>query len=250
MNRFLESPIVENTNILLMTKGGQNNIRYYIDKYPEYKNKFREITYIGYSLDEFSNIKPYTFDRYIITYAGRLYKDWICPKMFLKAFANFVKQNNISSQQIQIKFFVKGWLEEYDILIRSLDIDDYIDLSGFIKKEKLFSILKGSNLLIYINGSRKTSNTMILSKFWDYVASGTSILMLADKDFIIRELVRKYELGFVANENDFRDIQKALSEAYYKSKTKNKLKKDQINSIFSRKNHDLAFVNIITELFN
>ncbi|MFP4001847.1 MAG: hypothetical protein ACLFU5_08115, partial [Thermoplasmata archaeon] len=81
---LLEAPTVKYADRILFPIGGKSSKEYFKANYPQNHYKAEYTAYQGYNKEEFNNIKRNKFDKYTITYAGRLYDDWITPISFLK----------------------------------------------------------------------------------------------------------------------------------------------------------------------
>lgn len=244
LNKLIEVPTVLMADKILTIKGFNSYKGYYKKKYPELAEKFHALPYPGYPSHVYDEIEAKNFDKFTITYAGTFYDYWIEPISFLKGFSKFVKSNGISPDEIQILFFCRGWKNEYSELIGYLGLSRFIKRTGFVSKEEIISVMKGSDLLLYINGSDKTRKDMVHSKFYDYVASGSLLLLLSKEGFEISRLVKKYGLGVTADEFKSADISKVLARVYY-NKEKYQKSRTSTSKIFTRKTHDQAFVDIL-----
>jgi hypothetical protein len=247
LNRFLETYIVKNADIILKGKGSQCSNEYFRSKYPTEVDKFIETGYQGYDKTLFNLINAKHYDCFTITYAGRFYKNWIEPQKFLRAFADFVKINNLEPEDIQFRVYTKGWVEEYEQLVENLNLKDYLKINNYVSIKEIIAILKGSNLLLYINGSNKTTRDMINSKFWNYIGSGKPILVLSKEGFDICSIVRKYNLGYIAEEYNIEDIIEKINLAYTQSFTGYK-NVNEISELFSRDHRNQILIKILDNI--
>lgn len=239
---LMEKISIKKADKILIDAGSVCTLNHFKKNYPNKLEKVTKLPYMGYKKEDFEGIDPKKYDRYTITYAGRLYKNWIDPSNFIKAFSKFVEKNELIDEDIKVNFFVKNWDENYSKLINELNLIDYFNVEEFIEREELISVLKGSDLLLYLHGSNKTKNNMIHSKLWEYIGSGSPVLVLGNRNHEIYNLIRENKLGLFAEEYDEMDILKKLEIAYEKNiNIKN-------SGRFTRKKHDEKFYEEIIEL--
>ncbi|MFW6040710.1 MAG: hypothetical protein ACOC85_02625, partial [Thermoplasmatota archaeon] len=243
MKSLLEGPVVRFTDKVVTVKGSQGSIDYLKNKYPNYREKFEELPYMGYKKDDFENLDKREFDKFTITYAGRFYEDWIEPDVFLKGFVEFVRESDLSTDDIQLRFYCKGWRKKHSDLAKRLDIEKYISISGYLPKEEIFSIMKASDLLLYIHGANNSRKDMIHTKFYDYIGAGRAIFGLAGEDTDVRNVIEKHGLGVVVDENSVEDVKKGLEKIVVRDKEVFVQKESR--DLFTRERHDRRFFEIL-----
>ncbi|MFW6196415.1 MAG: hypothetical protein ACOC5D_03670 [Thermoplasmatota archaeon] len=247
MRSLLEGPTVKSADKILKGKGHKVPDSYFKINYPKEYKKVSQTAYQGYHKEEFNGIEPKNFEKYTITYAGRLYDEWITPTTFLKGFARFVKEYDISTEYIQVLFYVKGWKKEYDELSKELGVADYLKINGFVSSDQIKRIIAGSDLLLYISGSKISNKNMINSKFWDYIESRRPLLVLTEKNSTISDFVNEFNLGYLAEEYDIQDISDKLFKAY-DEEHKGYDNVSKLDEKFDRKLYNKNFYREIEEL--
>lgn len=244
---FLEPFIMRNADLVLKGKGGKCTDQYFDQKYPENAEKVSDSYYQGYDKNKTKNIVAKDFDRFTILYAGRFYKNWIEPITFLKGLSMFVEENDIAPKDLEVKFHVKKWANNYDEVLKENELEPFVEINDFVEFEEIISIMKGSDLCLYIAGVNKSHKNMINSKFWDYIATRSTILLLSEEDFLLNKIVRKFNLGFVAMEEEPKDIAKKLEKAYKEGHSGYK-NKDELDKLFDRDKYDETFFDQIEDL--
>ncbi|WP_297758805.1 glycosyltransferase [uncultured Shimia sp.] len=71
---------------------------------------------------------------------------------------------------------------------------DIVD-NGRVSREKALDAQKNASVLMVALGKDPSEKTFLPGKFFEYVGSGRPIIVLADEDYEICQIVRKYELG-------------------------------------------------------
>ncbi|MFW6040704.1 MAG: glycosyltransferase [Thermoplasmatota archaeon] len=242
--KIVERFIVKYSNLITIAKGVPKIKDYFENNY-SCSDKIVELPYSGLNKDDFDSVKPTKFDKYTIVYAGRFYKDWIEPNIFLEAFSKFVAENDVTPQNIQIKFYCKGWRKEHDKLIERLELKEYIDIESYVPRDEIISIMKGADLLLYIHGSNESH---IYSKFWDYTGSGTLQLILGYEKFPTKEIVKKYDLGIIVHPKDVSKIKNALEKLYF-GDINIQPKSNEVAAKYTRERRDYSFIEEIEEMF-
>lgn len=243
---LIEKPLVRFADKIIIIDGSQVSMDYLIQTYPNQSGKFDALPYMGFDHALFKKISPRNFDKFTITYAGTLYEDWINPRYFLIAFSRFVLEYGLSPDDLQVNFYVRGWRNVYDELISELDIGEYIHVHDFVKGDEVIAILKGSDILLYINGSAKTREDMLHSKFYDYLGSRSPLLVLAGKNYHVSRIVEDYSLGLVSSEDNIAEISNALKIMFDKKVSINR--NNQVEELFDRKKHDSYFSSVLENL--
>lgn len=246
LNRLIEGPTVINSDLILKGKGSQCSDEYFEINYGM-GDKVKLTSYQGYDLEKFKDISPKEFEKYTITYAGRFYNGWIEPSNFLRGFKRFVVRTKLTPEDIQILFYQKGMDEKNLKLIKELGLSEYIDINGYVETNEIISIMKGSDLLMYITGSGKSNKKMIHSKFWDYIVSRSDILFLTKKGYKVNLYAGKFKLGYLADEDDPAEISNKLKEAYYDPK-ETYVSNEKMDKIFNRDIYNEVFVKRLKEI--
>jgi glycosyltransferase involved in cell wall biosynthesis len=217
-------------------------------KYPDQpSNKFITIPH-GFDPHDFLNVKRIPTKKFTITYTGSFYGRRN-PKNFLQAIKELVDENKKVKNDIQIQFIgnnevVKKYMKDYNI-------NSIIRTKGFVPHKEIFSILKGSDILLLIIGSGKDSDKISTGKIFEYMGSGTPILALIPNG-VAADIIKSANIGTIVDPENIRNIKTTILEYYEKYKKNNlqimsnKKTVQQYNVINLTKN----FSNILNVLCN
>ncbi len=115
------------------------------------------------------------------------------------------------------------------------------------RKEEIFSILKGSDLLLYIHGTENSRKDIIHSKFYDYIGSGTLIFFMGERDTEIARLIDENRFGVVVDEKSIDEVEEYLKKI---SKREEKtIVSEDVKQKFIREHNDGEFLEEIERLF-
>lgn len=179
---------------------------YFERRYPGITEKVVQLPPMGYLDASFSSADPVEYDRFTLTYAGSFYEGWIEPFSLLNGLG-IHKQTG--GDRVTAQFY-GDWNGAYDEAARDADVKDWITTHEFVPHERIVSVLKGSDALLYIGGDDPGNRRNLPSKLWDYVGAGVPILAVVDPSFRVAEFVREYGLGLVVSPGDEAGIAAAI----------------------------------------
>jgi glycosyltransferase involved in cell wall biosynthesis len=178
-------------------------------------NKTGVALYNGYVEEDF---KPITvaekFQPFTITYVGTLY-DGQKVEVFCAAFKKLIDNypaaktkiifpglNFYSAQQLRIEKEMKGY-------------ENYYECTARMERHKILAIEKQSHLLLHVAWDEHSG--IIASKIYEYIASGTFILVTPTDNGAIEEIITKSNCGICTKSvNDTFDFLKIEYEKYLK----------------------------------
>lgn len=180
----------------------------YFEKYDVPSERVIKLPPIGYEKEKFDPADADTYEEFTITYAGSFYEGWIEPYTFLTGLGRYIEQTE--DRQLRAQFY-GDWSSEYRVAASEAGVTDFIETNEFIPHEEIISVLKGSDLLLYIGGSDPGNHRNLPSKLWDYVGAQRPILAVVDPTFRVADFVREHDLGLVADAKDPDSVVDALA---------------------------------------
>lgn len=181
----------------------------YFEKYDMSSERIIKLPPIGYEKEKFDAADADTHDDFTITYAGSFYEGWIEPYTFLTGLGKYIDRTG--DQRLRIQFY-GDWSSMYRDAASKAGVVDYLETNEFIPHEEIISVLKGSDLLLYIGGSDPGNRRNLPSKLWDYVGARRPILAVVDPTFRVAEFVREHNLGLVADATDSDSVANTLAK--------------------------------------
>ncbi len=143
------------------------------------------------------------------------------PKLFLKAISELIDEKKISPELIEIHLVgLMSDFEDGHSIVTYVDefrLTDQIFLKGFVPREDAFRYDFEADVLLLVIGvtNKQGLSTYGLSgKVFDYVITGKPILALAQEDGMTYRLLRKNNIGVIANPCDLKDIKGKVLELY------------------------------------
>jgi glycosyltransferase involved in cell wall biosynthesis len=183
-------------------------LKSYQRRYPEYE-RFVLIPN-GVDLEDFAQVSdmplPSTFR---ITYLGKISnRD---PISFFQAFKLFLEDPDVGEGACSA-VFPEYMAPELWRDVSQLGLESSIEQVPMLELEDYKYALANSSVLLSINV--KGYSAAIAGKMYEYWATGRPILLI-DKDGAGANLVRRFDLGLVADPDDVEGIHKALRKLYF-----------------------------------
>ena len=206
IRKKIETHIVSSANKIIWYDGIQISDDYFDKTYTNTSN-IEQLPPIGFETEKFDTIAPKPFELFTITYAGSFYDGWIEPYEFLQGLNTYITKTN--NQTIQALFY-GDWDDNYKQFVSERGISNCVQTYSFVPHQKIVSVLKGSDVLLYIGGTDTRNSNNLPSKLYDYIGAKRPILALADPSFRVAEVIRNYELGIVVHPDDTEKIAQAI----------------------------------------
>lgn len=193
--------------------------KYYIERYPRIdKEKFVTITN-GFDCEDFKRFhgsKGRDNERFLITLAGT-FNDNVppldadqSPYYFLKGLAKLLNEKDISNS-IRVRFVGK-FGENNKNFVKSLGLEEIIELTGYVPHEKSIEYQIEADLLLLII-SECESNFVLTGKLFEYIGARKPILALVP-DGEAKDLIMRESLGKTVNPRDIDRIKDTIYEFY------------------------------------
>ncbi len=204
------------SEINLINKGGLHKLLNYFETYFEKKwvgtsslvtassqpiadhvgalvNKIGYSLYNGFVAEDFAAVQSLPkFKEFTITYVGTLY-DGQKAELFCEAFKKLVDANPNAS--IKLVFpglsFYKAQQQRIERALKGYE--NFYECTERVERSKILAIEKQSHLLLHVAWDEQSG--IIASKIYEYIASGTFILVSPTDGGAIEEIVRQSESG-------------------------------------------------------
>ncbi len=180
------------------------------NRYPRVTHKFHLIPHTGFDADDFVGYRRAapTDGPLRVCYTGSFYGDSITPVAFLQALASYLTNKNALPVQA---LFAGDWHADYDRLSSELGLEPHVQPLGRLSRAACVELWQHSHVVLLILSDSGDDVDRIPSKFWDYVASGATILALVAADGRLAELIRTQSLGVAVPPCDVEAIERAIS---------------------------------------
>ncbi len=217
------------------------------DGISEYTGVSGYALYNGYEPADFENIrniKPY--DDFTISYIGTLYPGQQI-EIFCEAFKKLI--NTVNNPKIKLLFpglaFYKDQADRIIDLLKGYE--EYYEITERTDRNKILESEVKSHLFLHV--AWKGYKGVVASKIYEYIASGSYILVTPSDNGVIEEIVRSSECGTITNNaDDTYNFLLSLYEKYLKGiKITNDVEKDCVKQ-FSREEQVKKLSNILSEI--
>ena len=187
--------------------------------------------YNGFVQSDFDGITDSKFDNFTITYIGTLYVGQRI-ELFLSAYKKFIDENE--GLQVMLYFpglsFTKNQADRVTEFMKGYE--KYFECTERMERKKILEIEKRSHLLLHVAWNEKG---IIASKIYEYIASGSYILVAPSDKSSIQEIVEASGCGVCLSETD--EIYAFLKQEY-SNYLEGKIRKNQTEQpqikLFSR----------------
>ena len=211
---LLEAWVVRQANhIICVTEYMKRD---FINRYPFIKNK---ISYIpnGYDPEDYENLKPlreFDEDCFVITHTGTFYGPR-SPIPIFKALSLLQQKSPELVRKIRLQLI---GMPEYNgkhlkDIATQFGISHLVRVIPTVPKSKALAYLKGSNALLLIGFKGKNSKIQVSAKFYEYLAIGKPILILAPQKSDVAEIFYSTSIpGEICEPDNIPDITDKLAK--------------------------------------
>ena len=182
----------------------------YIERYPEYKEKFITITN-GFDISDKveENIKS---KKFIINYSG-IVVDGQSPEIFLKAVEELILTNSNFKEDLLVNF-TGSIIDKYTYLFENENIKDNIKINGYKPHDIVLKEMKQSSINLLILPDTEESKGIYSGKIFDYILSEKPILGIMPLGGVASELINSKKIGIAVEYNDLDAIRNFIEETY------------------------------------
>ena len=184
----------------------------------------------GYDPEDFSALQPEMVqamgevERCLIVYSGSFYGQRQTAQKFLQALKRTLEGPTISRERLRVRFVGNAGKQTLE-QIQSYSLQDVCQATGYLPHRESLLHLMAADILLLIIGRGPGSEAVFTGKIFEYLASGKTILCLADPG-AAADLVREAQAGVVVDPEDIAEIA-AKIESLYQEWDSGRLKRQQ-----------------------
>lgn len=206
--RELEAEVIKYADKVINVTEDITNM--YIERYPEYKEKFITITN-GFDISDKveENIKS---KKFIINYSG-IVVDGQSPEIFLKAVEELILTNSNFKEDLLVNF-TGSIIDKYIYLFENENIKDNIKINGYKPHDIVLKEMKESSINLLILPDTEESKGIYSGKIFDYILSEKPILGIMPLGGVASELINSKKIGIAVEYNDLDAIRNFIEETY------------------------------------
>lgn len=208
LERRMERAVLNEANkILTVSRGVQEDL---LSRHPEQRDGRWQLLSNGFDAADFTGIAPAPKDdKIIITYVGSLYGARN-PEHLLRALESLQTTQRELLEKLCVRFVGRVG-EPIAARIRSSPVNFIFEMIPYLPHRESLSYLLGSDVLLLIIDDAPANSGILTGKLYEYIGAGKPILALAPEGEAA-ELIRSYQLGWVAPPNDAAAILNILRE--------------------------------------
>lgn len=202
----------------------------------------------GFDAEDFQELKNHESSKFKpntelkISYIGTILGPMVSNN-YIEGIAKFIRKNKDISD---ISFNLVGKFDKIILdKVNSLNMDK-IKVFSFVEHQKALEWMRNSDVLVMILTDDKEGAMAFTGKFFEYLITEKPILALVPEGEVSK-IVRRCNLGEVANPDDEQEISDAI-ERLYKRYTEGNLKvnrNEKLLNIFDRKNLAKKLENLL-----
>jgi glycosyltransferase involved in cell wall biosynthesis len=172
----------------------------------------------GYDPQDFAALQPETIQAasetgcFLIVYSGSFYGQRQSAEKFLQALALSVEGGQIPRKEVRVRFVGNAGRHTLE-LIEANGLNDVCEATGYLPHRQSLAHLMAADVLLLIVGRGAGSQAVFTGKIFEYLASGKTILCLADAG-AAADLVREAQAGEVVDPEDVAAIGARIAKLY------------------------------------
>jgi glycosyltransferase involved in cell wall biosynthesis len=172
----------------------------------------------GYDPEDFSILQTEVIqtaremDRFLIVYSGSFYGKRQTAQKFFQALKLSLEAQDISRERLRVRFVGNAGKNTLE-LIETTGLKDVCEATGFLPHRQSLAHIMAADVLLLIVGRGPGSEAVFTGKIFEYLASGKTILCLADPG-AAADLVREARAGVVVDPEDIAAIAAQIEILY------------------------------------
>jgi glycosyltransferase involved in cell wall biosynthesis len=174
----------------------------------------------GFDPEDFNLPQGETFpkvNKFRITYSGTFIEKRT-PKYFLQALHKLLKEKPGIRNNIEA-CFVGNFRKENEKIVDKLNLQDVVNIVGYVEHKECTKYLLSSDVLWLIIGKGKGEDMMSTGKLFEYIGARKPIIGCVPEG-IAKTTILESKAGLVTEPYDVEGISKAIYEFYLKYKKK------------------------------
>lgn len=210
LNRELERAVIERADALVFnSKGVQDAVLW---KYPEACLKKAVVIPHCYDPDLYTVGPVPLNDRCVFTYTGSFY-GLRSPMPLLHALRRLRDERPADMLRMEFRF-IGSTPARYRRAIRELGLASVIRVESWVDYLENLKYMKRSDILLVIDASLEEESIFEPAKLIDYLGAQKSVLAISSLNGIAGRMVRRFDVGEVADPRDIAGIQRAIVRLY------------------------------------
>lgn len=157
-------------------------------------------------------------DRFLIIYAGNLYKGKRDPLTLFKVIADLLDQGIINQNRLKINFYgqPEDWIQDE---INQYDLQNIVTLCGQVQRDLILNEQRKAQLLLLLTWNHPEERMVCPGKLYEYLAAHRPILSVGNTyGGVVSDLLKKTQAGVhVQNEMELKEYVTKTYQEYEKT---------------------------------
>lgn len=203
---YWESLCLKTADLVIFTTKSQ--LDHQLSVFPGLKPKKCLVIPNGWEPSDFVNTEKIIKKKKKITVSFIGYLGWhIALKNFLEILKITVDNHSEFTKDLKVKFI--GKKVEYTMSqLNAFPYQDMLEINDHIQKKQSNQMMQEQTALLMINSER--FNRYIPGKLYDYLASGSPILVFGDYPGEINQIIKNLGAGIIIDDDDPKQLEEAL----------------------------------------
>lgn len=133
---------------------------------------------------------------FVFGYTGSFTSQGRSPRHFIDAFYKVLTSQREWRKRVKIKFVGQFWPEDI-AYIKSLGLENYIEITGFLPHSESIRHLAGFDVAVVIGEACPGNRNTIPEKIYEYMLFRKPVLAIVPEDGATAELIRSNNIGIV-----------------------------------------------------
>ena len=182
----------------------------YIERYPEFKDKFITITN-GFDINDKVSI-DLEKDKFIINYSG-IVTDGQDPNIIISAIKMIIKENSNFNNDFIINF-TGSIHEKYMYLFEDEELKNKIKVNSYIPHSEVLKEMKKASINLIILPNIEESKGIYTGKIFDYILSERPILGVMPSGGVASNLINSTGIGKSIGFDDINEAKEFIESIY------------------------------------
>ncbi len=171
-------------------------------------NGYDEEDFLGLDASKKNNSK------FTMTYTGMLYGRRK-PDTFFAALSQLIQENKIAKEKVHVQLIGNFVVEKLTETIKSYGLRDVVHILSYMPHKQCINELLKSDALLLIEGTGRGAEAFYTGKVFEYMNTQRPVLAILPENGVAAELVKKSNIGLVADFDNVNQIKQNILEYYH-----------------------------------
>jgi hypothetical protein len=171
----------------------------------------------GFDEEDYIEDTPLT-PKFTVTYTGNIYRGRQDPAPFFKAIARLKEEGELSSDNLEVRFFGGGTLAGLLPAVKDYHLEDIVKICGLVPFKESIRRQKESAALLFLGWNDPRERGAYSGKIFEYLGARRPILGVGLKGDVVDELLKETVAGVMVNDvNEIKGLLRQWMEEFKRS---------------------------------